>query len=326
MQKSIVKTAFAVVALFGLGIANAPAANAYPDRPIRLIVSFPAGGSSDAMARIVQPSIEKQLGQPLLIENRAGAGGTLAIDVVAKAPPDGYTIGLGGAGALGVNAGIQEAPRYDPRKDLLPVTGLATSPFILAASKALSGKSLADVIALAKGPDQKLAIGHGGNGTMMHLTGEMFNQMAGTKIDLVPYRGIAPVVNDLIGGHISLGIIDPPSAMAAIEGGLITTIAVSSTERYARLPQVPTFAESGIANFESNGWFGIVATAGTPPDIIAKLNAAFVAALKDPAVVERIRALGSEPMPMTPDEFTAFIARETDKWAKVVALSNAKSN
>jgi tripartite-type tricarboxylate transporter receptor subunit TctC len=302
---------------------SGPAAAAYPERAIHLVVGFPAGGSSDAIARIVQPSVEKQLGQTLVIENRAGAGGAIAIGMVAKAPPDGYLIGLGGAAGLGVSLGVQENVGYDPRKDLAPVTGLASVPFILAASNALRGKTLGDIVAMAKQPNQ-LAIGHGGNGTLMHLTTEMFNQMADTKLELVPYRGMAPVVTDLIGGHMPLGVIDPPSAMAAIEGGLITPIAVSSAHRYQRLPDIPTIAEQGIPGFEATGWFGIVAPAGTPDDVIAKINAAFVTALKDPAIVERIRALGSDPLPMTPDEFSRFIESEAKKWEAVAAKAGKK--
>src|SRR5215468_8702930 len=272
------------VGLF-IGVAGGPAASAYPERPIRLIVSFPPGGSSDAMARIVQPGVEKLLGQPIVIENRAGAGGMIAIEAVAKSAPDGYVVGLGGAGALGTNLGLGEKMPYDPRKDIAPVTGLAASPFILAAAPSFAGKSLRDVIALAKSQSDKLAIGHGGNGTLMHLTAEMFNQMAGTKVALVPYRGMAPVVSDLVGSHVALGIIDPPSGMSQIEAGQLKTIAVSSAKRFARLPQIPTLAESGLPGFESNGWFGIVAPVGTPPEVIATLNAAFVSVLKDPEII-----------------------------------------
>jgi tripartite-type tricarboxylate transporter receptor subunit TctC len=318
----VIGTALTACLLIGLAGGTA---NAYPDRPIRLIVSFPPGGSSDAMARIVQRGIEKLLGQPMVIENRPGAGGMIAIDGVAKAAPDGYVIGLGGAGALGTNLGFQAKMSYDPQKDIAPVTGLAASPFILAASPSFPGKSLRDVIALAKG-QQKLAIGHGGNGTLMHLTAEMFNQMVGTNIALVPYRGIAPVVTDLIGSHVALGIIDPPSGMTAIEASKIKTIAISSIKRFPRLPDILTFAEAGLPDFESTGWFGIVAPAGTPVDVIAKLNAAFVTVLKDPDIVERIRALGSEPIPMTSAEFTAFIEVEIKKWFKVAAASNVKPN
>jgi tripartite-type tricarboxylate transporter receptor subunit TctC len=311
----------AIIAIAWLCLGIGVAASAYPEKPIRLLVSFPAGGSSDAMARIVQPELEKLLGQAIVVENRPGAGGMIAIDAIAKAPPDGYLIGLGGAGALGTNLGLQEKMSYDPVKDVAPVTCLAGSPFILAASPALKGKSLQEVLALARQTGGGISIGHGGNGTLMHLTAEMLNQMADVKIALVPYRGMAPVVNDLTGGHIALGIIDPPSGMAAIEAGKISTIAITSRARFSRLPQIPTFSESGLPGFESNGWFGIVAPAGTPQDVIARLNTAFVTVLKDPVVIERIRALGSEPMPMTPDEFAAFIRSEIDKWLKVAAAS-----
>jgi tripartite-type tricarboxylate transporter receptor subunit TctC len=321
MRAIIRAVATAIVACLCAGLGSGPAASAYPERPIRLLVSFPPGGSSDAMARIVQPGLERLLRQPVVIENRAGAGGMIAIDAVAKSAPDGYLIGLGGAGALGTNLALQEKMSYDPRKDITPVTGLAGSPFILAAAPSFQGVSLRDVIALAKGSGEKLAIGHGGNGTLMHLTAELFNQMAGTKVALVPYRGIAPVVTDLVGNHVALGIIDPPSGMAAMEGAKIKTIAISSAKRFPRLPQIPTFAESGLPGFESSGWFGIVVPAGTPADVIATLNSAFVTVLKDPDVIERIRALGAEPMPMAPADYAAFINSEIDKWLKVAAGS-----
>jgi len=296
-------------------VGSGRAASAYPERAIRLVVGFPAGGSSDAIARIVQPNVEKQLGQTLVIENRPGAGGAIAMGIVAK---DGYLIGLGGAAGLGVSLGVQENITYDARKDLAPITGLASVPFILAASNSLQGKTLRDIIAMAKQPN-KLALGHGGNGTLMHLASEMFNQMADTRLELVPYRGMAPVVTDLIGGHMPLGIVDPPSAMTAIKGGLIAPIAVSSAHRYPGLPETPTFAEQGLTGFEAIGWFGIVAPAGTPGDVVAKINSAFVTALNDPAIVERIRGLGSDPMPMAPDEFSRFLESEARKWETVAA-------
>jgi tripartite-type tricarboxylate transporter receptor subunit TctC len=299
-------------------VGSASAESVYPERAIRLVVGFPPGGSTDPVARIVQPYVEKQLGQTLVIENRAGAGSAISIGMVAKAPPDGYLIGLGAAAGLGASPGVQDNVGYDPRKDLAPVTLLASVPFILAASNSLRGKTLADIIAMARQPN-KLAIGHGGNATLMHLTAQMFNQMADTRIDLVPYRGTGPVVTDLIGGHMALGIVDPPSAMAAIEGGLITPIAVSSAGRYKRLPDIPTFAEQGLTGFEATGWFGIVAPAGTPQDVIAKINAAFVAALQDPAIAQQIRHLGSDPMPMTPEEFSRFLQSEAKKWETVAA-------
>ncbi len=297
---------------------------AWPDKPIRVLVSFPPGGSSDAMIRLVQPGVEKLLGQSLVIENRPGAGGLLAIDSVAKSAPDGYVIGVGGTGAIGSPHGFQAKGSIDVRKDVAPVTGLAGSPFILAASPSFQGKSVHDIIAQAKVPGQKLTIGHGGNGTLMHLTAELLNQMAGIRLELIPYRGMAPVVTDLIGGHVAFGISDPPSAISVIEEGKIRAIAVTSLKRSPRLPHIPTVDESGVPGFESNGSFGIVAPAATPPDVIAKLNAAFVRVLNDPAIVRRINELGADPLPMSPAEFGVFVEREARKWLKVAATSDAK--
>jgi len=312
-----------LVAAVGMVAALGPAWSAFPDRPTRLIVSFPPGGSSDAMARIVQPFVQEKLGQTIIIENRPGAGGMIAIEHVAKSAPDGYTIGLGGAGALGTNLGLQAMP-YDPEKDIVAITGLASSPFILGAARNFKGNTLQDVIAAAKS-GQTLSIGHGGNGTLMHLTAEMLLQEANIKAALVSYRGIAPVVTDLMGDHIELGVVDPPSAKAALDGNAIKAIAVTSKSRFPMMPNTPTFAESGLPGFESTGWFGIIAPQGIPADVVTKLNAAFVAALNDPDTVKRIRTLGSEPMPMTPSEFSTFINTEIAKWGKVVQHATQKS-
>ncbi len=324
MRHCIKAAATALVAATGMLAAAGQAWSAFPDHPIRLIVSFPPGGSSDAMARIVQPFIEKKLGQTVIIENRPGAGGMIAIEYVARQPADGYVIGLGGAGALGTNLGLQPMT-YDPKKDIVAITGLASSPFILAAPKNFKGNTLQDIIAAAKA-GQNLSIGHGGNGTLMHLTAEMLLQDAHIKAALVAYRGIAPVVNDLMGGHIDLGVVDPPSAKAALDGNTIKAIAVTSKKRFSWIPNLPTFAESGLPGFESTGWFGIVAPHGTPPEIVAKLNETFVAALHDPQTVKRIRTLGSDPMPMTPAEFSGFIDKEIAKWGKVVQHAAQKPN
>lgn len=322
-MRSFTKTLSALlVATASIAATAGPAWSAYPDHPIRLIVSFPPGGSSDTIARIVQPFVEKKLGQTLIVENRPGAGGMIAIEYVSKTPPDGYVIGLGGAGALGTNLGLQAMP-YDPKKDVVGITGLASSPFILAASNKFPGNSLKDVIAAAKS-SKGISIGHGGNGTLMHLTAEMLLQDAKIEAPLVAYRGIAPVVNDLMGDHVPLGIVDPPSAKAALDAKAIKAIAVTSTSRFYLMPDTPTFAESGLPGFESTGWFGIIAPHGVPPEVVNKLNAAFVAALKDPETVKRIRALGSEPMPMSPPEFASFIDKEITKWVNVVKKTSHK--
>src|SRR4249919_2304568 len=284
----------AAVAIAAIGPVAPSSAQSYPDRPIRFFVPFPAGGSTDAVARAMQPALEKILGQPVVVENRAGAGGTLGVDAIAKAAPDGYTIGLAGAGALGVNIGERTKRMYDPVKDLVPISRAAESPFILVATPSLNASTLADVVKLAKAEPNRMSIGHGGNGTAMQLAAMMFVTMADVKINVVPYRGTAPAVADAIAGHVQLAIADPPPSMGAISEGKLKAIAVSSKRRFSMFPDVPTFDEMGLKGFDITGWFGIAAPGGTPREIVTKLNAAMVAALKDPEVVRRIRIVGME--------------------------------
>jgi len=324
---------FAPVAVAALSAAwafcwqtAAPAADAYPVKPIRLIVTFPPGGSTDVVARAIQPALEQRLGQPIIIDNRPGAGGNIGTDAVAKAAPDGYTLGFSAAGALAVNVSLNDRMPYDPIKDLAPVTLVGASPFILAAHPSFDARSIADVIAQAKAKPGGLTIGHGGNGTAMHLTAELFNHMADIKLTLVPYRGTGPVVADVLAGHVPLGIVDAPSAIGQIKAGQVKAIAVTSLKRTPLLPDVPTFDQSGLPRYESIGWYGIVAPAGTPPDVVGKLNAALVAVLKEPDIQERIRSVGAEPSPMTPTEFGDFIRSEMRKWADVTARAGIKAN
>jgi tripartite-type tricarboxylate transporter receptor subunit TctC len=309
-------------AVAGIGTTSLSWAQTYPSKPIRFIVPFPAGGSTDAVARAMQPALEKILGQPVVVENRAGAGGTLGVDAIAKAAPDGYTIGIAGAGALGVNIGERMKRPYDPAKDLAPISGAAGSPFILVAPATLDANSLGDVIKLAKAEPGRLSIGHGGNGTAMQLTAMTFVTMANVKINLVPYRGTAPAVADTIAGHVQLGIADPPPSMGAIGEGKLKAIAVSSKTRFSMFPDVPTFDEQGLKGFDVTGWFGIAAPGATPRAIVMKLNAAIVAALSDPEVVRRIRTVGMEPAPMTPEKFSAYIDSEIAKAEKLQATGD----
>jgi tripartite-type tricarboxylate transporter receptor subunit TctC len=301
-------------------------AEPYPARPIRMIVTFPPGGSTDVIARAIQPSVEKRLGQPLIIENRPGGGGNIGVDAVAKAAPDGYTIGLAAAGALTINVSLNEKMSYDPLKDLAPITKIGESPFILAAHPSFPGNSTADVVALARATPDGLNIGHGGNGTAMHLTAELFSHMAGVKLTLVPYRGTGPVVSDLVAGHVPLGIVDAPSALAQIRAGQIKAIAVTSLRRTAQLPDIPTLAEAGLPGYESIGWYGIIAPAGVPAEIVARLNAAFVATLQEGEIAQRIRAVGSDPAPTAPAEFAAYISSEIAKWSAVIGRSGVRGN
>lgn len=307
------------------GIVQPAAAQApYPNRPIKWIVSFPPSGSTDVVARAMLPSLEKRLGQPVVIENRGGAGGNIGVEALAKSAPDGYSIGFAAAGALAVNVSMVEKMPFDVAKDLIPITLVGTSPFILVATPKFEVASLKDVIAAAKARPGELSIGHGGNGTAMHLTAALFNQMGGVSTTLVPYRGSGPVTADVVAGHIPLGITDGPSAIGQIRGGAVKPIAVTSLQRTPSLPDVPTFDELGLKGYESIGWYGVIAPAGTPPDIIRKLNEAFVETLREPEVIERIRSVGAEPSPMTPEQFSAFIRNETTKWAGVIKKAGIK--
>jgi tripartite-type tricarboxylate transporter receptor subunit TctC len=318
----------AATAIIGLGLhaAAAVAAEPYPAKPIRVVVTFPPGGQTDVVARAIQPYLENRLGQPVVIDNRPGAGGMIGVDAVAKAAPDGYVIGVGPMGALSVNMSLQEKMPYDTLKDLVPVSMLTTTPFVMAAPLSSKVNSVGEVIALAKSKPDSLSIGHGGNGTAMHLTALLFNHMAGVNITLVPYRGSALVFGDVVAGHIPLGVGDITAGLAVIRSGQVKPLGVSSRKRDPSLPDVPSFAESGLPGYEAMGWFGVVAPAGTPADVVAKLNEAVVGALKDPVVAERMRAVGAEPYPTSPEEFGQFIRAEIAKWAKVVAQAGLKGN
>jgi tripartite-type tricarboxylate transporter receptor subunit TctC len=325
MRSQLLRLALSAAIVLGVAAVSATQVRAqtYPSKPIRFIVPFPAGGATDAAARAIQPLLEKSLGQTVVIENRAGAGAVIGLDAVAKSAPDGYTIGLAPAGAMSVNPAMGVKMPFDVRKDLAAISNLAETFFILAAPSTSKAKSLRDVIAEAKAAPNTLSIGHGGNGTSMYFAALLFTTMADVQIGFVPYRGTALVANDLVGGHIGLGIVDPPPSQAAIRDGRIKGLAISSKRRFDFFPDIPTFDEQGVTGYEVSGWFGIVAPAGTPPAIIARLNAAVVAALHDPEVVQHIHTIGMEPSPSTSAEFAARIDHEIDKISKVLAKAGA---
>jgi tripartite-type tricarboxylate transporter receptor subunit TctC len=317
--------AFAIVTAALLSPCLTGAAHAYPDQPIKVVVTFPAGGSADIVIRALQPVLTQELGQTIVIENRAGAGGNIGIGLVAKAAPDGYTIGIAAAGVLTVNPHLNRAAMsFDPLKDLAPVTLLAEIPFVLVASEKSEVRSIGDLIAKAKAQPQDLSIGHGGNGTAMHLTSALLVQKADLNIQLIAYRGTAPATTDVLAGHIPFAVLDIPASQQLIKDGKLKAIGVSAAKPVSFLPGVQPLADLGLSGFESVGWFGIVAPAATPPDIIGKLNAAFVKALSDPAAVEKIRVLGAEPAPMTPEAFAKFIRSESTKWGNLIAEAGIK--
>ncbi|MDB5514565.1 MAG: transporter substrate-binding protein [Tardiphaga sp.] len=298
---------------------------AYPDQPIKIIVTFPPGGSADIVIRALQPLLAEDLHQTIVIENRSGAGGNIGIGAVAQAAADGYTIGVAAAGVLTVNPHLNRAAMtFDPLKDLAPITMLAEIPFVLVASPQANVSSVAELIAAAKSRPGELSMGHGGNGTAMHLTSALFTQKADVKIQLISYRGTAPAAVDVLAGHIPLAVLDIPASQQLIRDGKLKALGVSAAQRVSFLPDVPPLADLGLSGFESVGWFGLVAPAGTPPDIIARLNAAFQKALKDPAAAEKIRVLGAEPAPSSPEKFAEFIRSESVKWGRLIADAGIK--
>lgn len=289
---------------------------AFPARPIRLIVTFPPGGSSDVIGRILAPRIEALLGQALVIDNRPGAGGNIGMDAVAKAAPDGHTLGIGAAGALAVNPSLYPVMPYDPQRDLAAITLLAGIPFVLAASPRLGARTLPALLARAR--EGSLTLAHGGNGTAMHLSAALLSQVAGVRLEPIPFRGSGPAVTALVAGQTDLAMLDLASSLALARDGQIVPIAVTTASRLASLPDTPTLAEAGLRGYVSVGWFGLVAPARTPAPILDQLNVAFTSALREPEVVQRLQAAGMVPQPGSAAEFSAFIAAETVKWAGVV--------
>ncbi|HZM34784.1 MAG TPA: tripartite tricarboxylate transporter substrate binding protein [Burkholderiales bacterium] len=312
---------FLIAALF-LWVASA-SAQTYPSKPIRYIVPFPPGGSSDLIARAIAPKMSEKLGQPIIIENRPGAGGMLGVDAVAKAAPDGYTIGLAAAGALSSNVHLYPKMPFDPERDLAPISNLAMIPFFLVAHPS-AASSVKELIDQAKARPGALSYGHGGQGSTMHLAGELLNMLAKVNVQAVPYKGSAPVSSDVLGNQIPFGVVDVPSAIANVKAGKLRALAVTSKTRIAAAPEVPTFEEAGVRGYEAVGWFGSVAPAGTPKAIIDRLNAETRAALALPDVRERAIASGTEPATTTPEEFAAYIREETKKWGEVVKAGNIK--
>jgi tripartite-type tricarboxylate transporter receptor subunit TctC len=296
----------------------------YPDKPIRVVVTFPPGGSADAIMRMLVPRLNEKLGQQVVVDNRPGAGGNIGLSLVAKAPPDGYTLGVGAAGALSANVSLYAQMPFDPIKDFKAVSMLAAIPFVIIGHPSVAAKTQKDLIALAKAQPGKLSIAHGGNGTAMHLSAALLAQMAEVNVVQVPYKGSGPAALDVLAGNVPLAVVDLPAALQQIKAGKLVAYAVTSPQRLPQLPDVPTVAEAGLPGYESIGWFGVVAPAGTPPAIVQRLNAEINDALNDEKIKARMRDLGVEPMPTKAGEFDAYIRSETTKWAKVIHQANIK--
>jgi tripartite-type tricarboxylate transporter receptor subunit TctC len=306
-------------------VAGAPAARAadpYPIRPVHWIVPFPPGGATDVVARIMGQWLSERLGQQVVIENRGGAGGNIATQSVVNAPPDGYTLLLVPT-ASAINATLYETLPYNFLRDIAPVAGLVRSPNVMEVKLSLPARDVAEFIAYAKTNPRKINMASPGVGTAVHLAGELFMVMAGVQMTHVPYRGGAPALTDLMGGQVDVMFDVLPGSLAHIRAAEVRALAVTTKERSEALPGVATIAET-VPGYEASTWFGFGAPKGTPPEIIARLNQVINAGLADPTIKARLAEVGSAPMPMSPAEFGALVAAETEKWAKVVKLSGAR--
>jgi tripartite-type tricarboxylate transporter receptor subunit TctC len=313
----------ALAALLALS-ASCAWAQEYPTKPIRLVVPFPAGGTTDILAREVGQYLSVSLGQPVVVDNRPGAGGNIGADLVAKSPPDGYTLLMGTVGTHAINASLYAKIPYDHVKDFAPVILVAGVPNVLVVNPSVPVNSVQELIAYAKANPGKLNFASSGAGTSIHLSGELFKVMAGVKMTHVPYKGSAPALQDLLGGQVQLMFDNLPPSLPQIKGGKLRALAVTSTTRAPALPDVPTIAESGLPGFEASSWFGILAPAGTPPAIIAKVNAEVDKWLASPEGKEKLVAIGANAGGGSPEDFARHIQAETAKWAKVVKDSGAK--
>lgn len=301
-------------------------AQTYPTHSIRLIVPFPAGGTTDILARAVAQRLTETLGQAVVVDNRPGAGGNIGSDIVAKSAPDGYTLVMGTVGTHAINPSLYAKMPYDHVKDFVPVVLVAGVPNVLEVNPSLPVHTVADLIKLAKEKPGTINFASSGSGTSIHLSGELFKTMAGVDMTHVPYKGSAPAITDLIGGQVQVMFDNLPSSLAQIKAGKLRAIAVTSLKRAPALPDVPTISESGLPGFEASSWFGILAPAGTPPAVIARINHEVNQWLQSADAREKLLAQGAEAAGGTPDKFASHIRVESEKWAKVVKASGAKAD
>ncbi len=318
---------FMLAALAALTLVHAPAvAQDYPNRPITFIIPFPPGGSTTIVVRSISDKLAEFLGQQVVIDNRAGAGGTVGTRALAKSEPDGYTIGLGYSGTLAIGPNLYSNVGYDPRKDFAAIGRIGTAPNTLVVHPSFPAKTLAELIAYAKANLGTVNFGSAGIGTVSHVCGVYFANAAGIELVHVPYKGTGPALSDLIGGHIPMAFAPIPATYSNAQAGLMRMLAVTSVVRSTLAPEVPTIAEQGVPGFEAVLRYGVVAPAGTPRPIIDKINKALNAALASDEVRKRLALEGAEPIPGTPEEYAVDIDREETQWAKVVKASGAKAD
>jgi tripartite-type tricarboxylate transporter receptor subunit TctC len=320
MQES--RRLIAAIAL--ASIATLAQAQAWPSKPIKWVVPFAPGGTTDILARTVGEKLAVALGQPVIIENKPGAGGGVGAEYTAKAAPDGYTIMGGTISTHAINASLYKDLPYDPVKDFVAITLIARVPNMLVVNTAVPAKDVKELIALLKANPNKYSFASSGNGTSQHLSGELFKSMSGTEMQHIPYKGSPPALQDVMGGQVTMTFDNITTAWTLAKAGKLRALAVTTAKRSSIAPDVPTLAESGVPGFEVGSWQGVFAPAGTPPAIVKRLNAEIVKALNLPDVREKLGALGAEIVADSPEEFSALVKSEVVKWADVVKKSGAK--
>ena len=319
-----IRIAMMILLLPLLGGAGPAFAQAFPSKPVKLVIPFPPGGPLDLAGRAIGQKLQDAWGQPVVIENRPGAGGNIGADAVAKAAPDGYTLVMGALSTHAVNPHLFAKMPYDALKDFAPVTLVAVTPNVLVLNPAVPASNVRELIALAKASPGKLSFASGSNGSAGHLAGELFKTLAGIDIVHVPYKGGAPAMQDLLGGQVQFMFDNLANSTAQLKAGKLKAFAVTTARRSAFAPELPTMAEAGVPGFDISTWYGILAPANTPPDIVKKLNAEIVRILASDDMRDKLKAQGAEPSPTSPEEFAAFIRAEWTKYAKIVKDSGAK--
>jgi tripartite-type tricarboxylate transporter receptor subunit TctC len=314
----------ALVAALAAALLAAPASAAFPDRPIKIIVGFPAGGPLDTHGRLLADKLQAALGQPIVIDYKAGAGGTVGADFVAKSPADGYTLMLANTGVMVINPAIYPKLSYSTLKDFVPIARTAQQPLALLVGTSLPVTSVQELVAMAKQSPGKLNYGSAGNGGSSHLVPEMFKQATGTFMVHIPYRGSAPALTDLLAGQVQMMAESIPLASQYVKQGKLRALAITGRERNAALPGVPTFGELGVKGMDVVGFYGVMAPAGTPKDVIAKLSEAFKQVLDNPDLRKSMTAQGADPAYLNSEQFGAYLAAEMPVWAKAVKDSGAK--
>ncbi len=313
-----------IAALLAASAATHAQQASYPAKTVRLVVPLVAGGPTDILARLIAQPLGERLGHTVVVDNRPGAGGNIGAEMVAKSPPDGHTLFMGTSGPMSINISLYPKLGYDPVRDFAPIILAASAPFVAVVHPSLPASNIKQLIALVKSKPGQLNFG-AVPGNAAHLATELFKSMAGLDMVFVPYKGAAPANTDLVAGQIQLSFASTPGAMPLVKGGRLKALAISSSKRIAKLPDLPTIAESGVAGYEASVWYGIVAPAKTAPEIIARLYKESAAILQDRASRDKMDAADFEPAMLNPEQFGAFIRREIEKWGKVVKATGAKA-